>query len=598
MLTHTLLTYYQKELHYLRSCGKRFALAFPGLAKRLGMAQGDSEDPHVERIIESFALISARIHQRLDEDLPEMSQAILSVLAPNFMRTFPSACIVQFQPDRKISGLTTGCTIAAGQVLHSHLIHSEALTFRTINAITLLPISLDHADMQYDENGWCLTLRLAVWGKARLDHDRLRFWIQGPFAFANAIYALLCSQVRSVVLRTDQNVFTLPVEAIQGGDMDTREAMLGDNSRLQPAFGMLTDFFAFPQQFHFIDITLPPSLSTMETEMLEFCIRFQQTPAPEKLATLVSSDTFRLHCAAAVNLFAQRAEPITPYPSLTEYPVVPDIRRGSNVEVWSVDGVTALHKTPQGTVSQQIPPLYGINLDSMSTDSDEGLFWHYIQRSGVGEDGATSFRHSLAFCDRGRRVLSPIQDVLIPELTCTNGVLPTRMNNGQPDGDFDCTLPFAGMRIRALTRPTKPVPPSEDSARLWALISQFSLKHMSISGPEGATVLRKTLAIYNPGGMLRSSKLIALISDVRVSLLSLRLETDNPFSLSKGLQIVISFSDEAQKCDEYFLFCRVLEQFMALYAPVNSFTRVTTQIAGQEGTCLHWPVRSGITKWL
>lgn len=599
MLSKKLLDYYQKELHFLRKQGKRFAQTFPGLGRRLGMSSDETADPHVERIIESFAFLTSRIHQRLDEDLPEMTQALLSVLAPHFLRTFPSVCIVHFQPDEKASGLTAPYCIKAGTVLQSQTESEHSVMFRTVSDVTCLPVTLELARLQYDEEGWFLDLQFRGWSGAWVKEQNLSLWINGSLPFVNALYSLLCSQVRSVSLRAGEQWHILPDNSIQGAASKKCDLLRGNNIRLQLAYDLITDFYVFPQHFYFIEIKNTPSVDFSGEKTFSYHIRFQKTCDLENLSTLVNTDTFRLNCTSAVNLFTQRAEPITPSPSITEYPIVPDLRRGHRVEVWSVDTVNALRKNTEDTRPQRLPPLYGLGLDQRdNTNKQSDVSWHHIQRSQIRMDTTTALLHTIAFCDRGTRPLSPEYDVLIPELTCTNGSLPVMMKQGQPEGDFTCQLTLAGIRVSALTRPTPPVMPLNENSRLWALVSQLSLTHMSLSGPDGVRVLRKTLATFNIADSHRVTYLINLIDDVTVSAISLRQATYDPFSLTRGLQILIQFSEDALACEEYFLFCCILERFMALYAPVNSFTRVTTQITGRKETCRHWPIRSGRVEWL
>ncbi len=65
-----LLPHYERELALLRQSSVSFAERYPKIAGRLQLANDVSQDPHVERMIESFALLAARVHKRLDDDFP------------------------------------------------------------------------------------------------------------------------------------------------------------------------------------------------------------------------------------------------------------------------------------------------------------------------------------------------------------------------------------------------------------------------------------------------------------------------------------------------------------------------------------------------
>ncbi len=53
------LLYYERELTYLREMGAQFAEKYPKIAARLMLEESkESEDPHVERLLEAFAFLA------------------------------------------------------------------------------------------------------------------------------------------------------------------------------------------------------------------------------------------------------------------------------------------------------------------------------------------------------------------------------------------------------------------------------------------------------------------------------------------------------------------------------------------------------------
>ena len=75
-----LLTFYERELVFLRRMGAEFALRYPKIAARLELDEERVEDPHVERLIESFAYLTARVGLKIDDEFPEITEAFLNVL--------------------------------------------------------------------------------------------------------------------------------------------------------------------------------------------------------------------------------------------------------------------------------------------------------------------------------------------------------------------------------------------------------------------------------------------------------------------------------------------------------------------------------------
>src|SRR5690349_4986485 len=94
-----LLPYYERELTYLRELSGEFAQRYPKIARRLSLEGDQSEDPHVERMIEAFAFLTARIHRKLDDEFPEITEAFMQVLYPHYTQPFPSCTILQFETD-------------------------------------------------------------------------------------------------------------------------------------------------------------------------------------------------------------------------------------------------------------------------------------------------------------------------------------------------------------------------------------------------------------------------------------------------------------------------------------------------------------------
>ncbi|MDX1391260.1 MAG: type VI secretion system baseplate subunit TssF, partial [Rheinheimera sp.] len=85
-----LLKYYNRELTYIRRMGAEFAQQYPKIAGRLRLSEENVEDPHVSRLIEGFSLLTAQIRQKLDDSFPELTDALLGQLYPDYQAPIPS----------------------------------------------------------------------------------------------------------------------------------------------------------------------------------------------------------------------------------------------------------------------------------------------------------------------------------------------------------------------------------------------------------------------------------------------------------------------------------------------------------------------------
>ncbi|EIC0166019.1 type VI secretion system baseplate subunit TssF, partial [Salmonella enterica subsp. enterica serovar Kinondoni] len=200
-----LLSYYQKELNFLKQHGKIFASRYPKIARRLGIVEGETEDPHISRLIESFALLTSRIHQRLDDDMPELVNDLLAILAPQFIKPLPSICIVMVEPDPIHSGLTGKNTLATDTALFFRHSTPVPYQFQTVYPVTLLPIYLKDALLHYDRDAlnWYLKLSFQVWSGATINNDTIRIYLNGPDNAVNTIYTFLCSEIKSLILNQE-----------------------------------------------------------------------------------------------------------------------------------------------------------------------------------------------------------------------------------------------------------------------------------------------------------------------------------------------------------------------------------------------------------
>lgn len=599
-----LLSYYQKELTFLKQHGKAFASRFPKIARRLGMIEGESEDPHVERIIESFALLTSRIHQRLDDDMPELTEALLTAIAPQFLRAMPSTCIVSVEPNRQTSGITDKNTIAAGVSLFSRHIKDVVCQFQTVYPVVLLPLSVEKARLRFDEEdlNWHLHLSFQVWSGATVAGESLRLFLHGPSNAVNILYTLLCSEISQLSVHQGEAFYPLKSTAISPAGFKYEEGLIAQDPRVAPIHALLQDYFFFPQKFYFLDIRLPDTFHAAANSLFSFEVVFNRTHLNhhlEKLAKIIDTSFFRLNCTPAINLFAQRAEPITLTENTAEYPVIPDIRRQQQISVWAINHVFIQGNT-QGNEEQDraalpVQPLFGI--DHSRIEGDAGIYWQSFQRETMTAAGAG---HSvfIAFANRNSQPAAPKADMVTLSLTCTNQAIPNQMKNGHPDGDFDSDLPLAGLKISALNRPTRPISPPDKSAVRWRLISQLSLNHMLLSGSQGVQVLRETLMLYNFHDLPAITRIINMILHLDVQPITTRLVANDPQTLARGIAMTLTFTHEALNEPEYFLLCCFLDHFLGLYAPVNSFTRVTTLIENEEHTRRTWPVRAGKLSWI
>lgn len=612
-----LYPYFERELAYLRDMGRSFAEAYPKVAGRLQFTGDVSADPHVERLIESVALIAARIHHKIDDDFPEITETLLGLTLPHLVRPVPSRTIVQFELDPEQSSLDQAYRVPRGTLLQSPPMQSPpamrgfVCRFRTAYPVELWPVDIVSARCRTIEDtpfagrgaagGAVVTLELACRGDLTFEAlglDRLRLFIDDEPGTAHTLHELLLSRLGAVAVREDPDGLRpprrLPGAAIEAVGFTPEEAFLDYDARSFDAYRLLHEYFIFPDKFLLVDLAgLAPGLarcgSRAEISLVIDC------PADERLERLfrgVDADSFRLGCTPAVNLFRQSAEPIRLTHERTDYPLLPDLRRPWGNEIYSVDRVTLISRSGQ-LQRKPVPPLHGDHRRFEGGAAD--LLW--TSQRVTGADGGSEIL--MRFVDRDLGPATATDDVIGVEVTCSNRDLPTRLPVGNPTGDLVWPGGEAPVsRILCLRKPAPPIRPPIGPGAQWRLISHLALNHLSIS--RDAESLRGLLDLYNLADAERNPRLhdeiereIAGIVGVESRPALERVGPPNRSALCRGTAIDVTVDESHFVAGGAFLLGLVLERFFALYATANSFTRLTLRSRQRTEPIAEWPPRAG-----
>ena len=118
MADDSLLAYFNRELEALRGLAGEFAERHPKIAGRLRLTKDTVDDPHVGRLLEGVAFLGARVQHRLDDEFPELTDGLLSVLYPHYLAPMPSVAITRFAAD---PGMPGPAHLPAGQIGRAHV---------------------------------------------------------------------------------------------------------------------------------------------------------------------------------------------------------------------------------------------------------------------------------------------------------------------------------------------------------------------------------------------------------------------------------------------------------------------------------------------
>ena len=605
-----LLYHYERELTYLRRLGAEFGKKYPKVAARLQLEPGKCEDPHVERLLEGFAFLTARVQLRLEDDFSEVSEALLGVVNPNYVRPVPSMSIVQFELDPDQGKLGTGFPLPRGTLLHSRPIGGVPCKFRTCYDTTLWPLTVAEAQ-------WTTPDRLKPAVKSadavaairlqlrclpdvsfdKLELNTLRFYLNGEANLVSTLYEILGNNCVQVLVRdpstgTRRRPLALSASVLQPAGFGPDEMMLPVSRRSFAAYGLLQEYFTFPEKFMFFDLggfdQVRAAGFGTAAEVVILISQFERSERRQLLETSINPSTFGLGCSPVVNLFSQTSEPVSLTQEKHEYLIVPDARRRSTTEIFSVDEVQGTSQS--GGSLLRFEPLYSYR---HAHGAGQELFWNAVRRpSGWRLDAGSDVY--ISFADLEGRTRQPGVPAVTCRLTCFNADLPGRLPFGLDEGDFE--LPGGGpvRRITTLVKPTSVIQPPLGKPQLWRLVSMFALKYMALleSGTDG---LQELLRLFNAGDGVVGERQIQGIQNVKGSPCFSRVTTDHGIAFARGHRVEIDFDEEQFAGGGLFLFASVLERFLGLYASLNSFSQLVVRSQQRKLPLREWAPRAGWT---
>ena len=604
-----LLQYYERELTYLRRLGAEFGRRYPKVASGLLLEPTRSDDPNVERLLEGFAFLAARVHLKLDDEFPQITEALLDTVYPEYTRPVPSMSLVQFELDPEQGKLTTGYRIPRETLLHSRPVSGITCRFRTCYDTTLWPFEVTDAgwiaphqlDPPVRGTAAVAALRLVLRCPpditfAQLQLDTLRFYLNAEPNVAATLYELLCHNCTQIQLRQPgragaREPLALPPGVLRPVGFELDEGILPVPRRSFLGYRLLTEYFAFPEKFFFLDLAgLECVRSAGFGSVLEIAFlvaNFERSERRSLLEGAIARDTIRLGCTPIINLFPLTSEPVLLNQRRPEYQVVADARRRHAIGVYSVEEVVAV--TPRRDAPIRFEPLYSLRHGQSA--NGERHFWKAARRPrGWRMDEQSDV--FLSFVDGDAAVSTPELDAVTARLLCFNENLPTRLAIGDPQGDFE--LPGGGpvRRVVGLVNPTVPIEPQGGSPMLWKLVSLLSLNFVSLV-EEGPGALQELLRLHNVRGSAAGEKQIDALIGVHAAVTYARVGGDHGVAFARGHEIEIELDEEQFVGGGVYLFGSLLDRFLGLYTSLNSFTVLRLRTRQRREVLKGWPPRAG-----
>ena len=616
------LDLYNRELAHLRMMGAEFAKHFPKIAGRLGGLDEFQacQDPFVERLMEGFAFLAARVQLKLDAEFPRFTQSLIETICPHYLAPTPSMCIVQFKPEFDEKGLADGFPIPRGCSLHSMLGTSDQTRceYRTAHEVTLWPITLNQADYYTRELASLeipalpnvkagIRLRIQTTAGLRFSElklDSLNVHLMGAGEVPMKLYEQFLANAAAVVVQPAAKPVKwhkmIDASCIRRVGFDDKQNLLPYDARSFQGYRLLHEYFAFPERFMFIELTnLSDAIRECDENQVDVIILFRESEV--KLEGAISAENFGFFCSPAVNLFEKRLDRIPVSDRFFEFHVVPDRTRAQDFEVYKLTKVMGYGV--RSDLLQEFLPFY------LAKDVGDSSVSGYYVVSRVpipqAQDASSKSRRSRSYAG-SEAYISLVDSHAAPystdvkqlgiEALCTNRDLPLHMPVGIGASDFTMEKTAPCTSIRCVGSPTSPKPSHTEGEFAWRVINHLSLNYLSLndtSGGEGGSALRDILKLYGDTSDMQTRKQIEGLKSISSRPITRRITGSGSIAFARGLEVTVIFEEAAFEGTGAFLLGAVLEQFFAKYVSINSFTETVVRTI-ERGEIARWTMRNGL----
>ena len=608
-----LLPYYERELGLFRQYTREFSSRYPKAAGRLLIAGDTCEDPHVERLIQSVALLTARVAKRLDDAYPQFTHALLDTLYPHYLRPFPACSIVRIADDEAPGGgqLAQLAHVPRGTVLRSQPVQGVACKFTSVYDVTLAPLAISrlHFSAIIDAppglrlpDGASALLSIQFTSSSdnyHLDQPgfaNLRLFADGEPSVRAALLDALFLRGAGAYVALDEHSPWLAVDGTPlapAGYADD-DALIPISARSHPALRLLTEYFAFPEKFHFIDISWSRLAALLPKQCRQFTLHLplkgvRSDSHEARLLSGVSRDNLLLGCTPVVNLFAKSGVPIRLTHTEPDYALLADATHAFAYDIHSIEAVTVVRKDEAGERLSTFLPLYASLQGSQAEHGlEQGQYWLARRDETVA---AISPGHEMRLCliDPQFSPGSAACATVSTQLLCSNRDLPTQLHYGLPGGDLLAEDVPDGIPARFLRKPTPSMRFLADTH--WRLIAHLSLNYSGLT-QAGLGEFQKMLSLYDLPRSPTTQRLIQGIVTLEHGSTRAWMPTVPFPTLMPGIAIRLGIDEQAFVGSSIYIFAQVLQRYFALNSQLNCFSQLTllSQRSGEE--ILRCPERS------
>jgi type VI secretion system protein ImpG len=572
------LRYFDAEMRYLRDAAKEFAQTHPERAAMLDLDKPGTPDPYVERLLEGFAFSMGRLREKIDDDLPEFTEGLVSMLWPHYLRAIPSLSIVALFPHVPVMKMAE--TVPAGTEIYSRPIgpKNTVCRYRTTRDTQLTPLEVSKVVMATEPDGRSvLRVRLACstqadWSQVDLRH--LCFYLASDAVVSSALHLALTRHQAALYLRLPEQTDRIKLDGwFSPGGFADDDLLWPKGESAFTGYQLLLEYFTFREKFMFVHlnglekVTLPTGIPHLDIEVV-FNHQWQ-SDLP------VTDDALYLHCVPVINLFSLEADPLMINGLESEYLLRPRRLQDGHTEIYSVDAVTGSQRTLDAAY---VPFTSFRHQGGMQRRHAPERYYHTRVKRGV------TGLHDTWLILGGQQWEADRQftrETVSLNITGTNGQLPRKALQSTLLDRCEAVLQTP-LSVRNLCKPTLPAyPPAEDRFQ-WRVLSHLGSSYLNLMS--SAKVLRGTLELYNWHGDELNNRRLDAILEVRHH----QIQRFEKGFLLRGIDIEVTLDGNGFTGEgDIHLFGEMLNRFFALYADIHLFNQLTL-IVQPQGKCIRW----------
>ncbi|ATO20565.1 type VI secretion system baseplate subunit TssF [Acinetobacter sp. LoGeW2-3] len=582
-----LLPYYEKQLQEFSQQSREFTNKYPKIAKRLSLNQEQIDDPHIERLIQAFSLISARIDKKLNDSYETFTRSIFEVMFPQYLQPFPACSIVSFEDVNKIKQLSDEHLIPKHTSLKSKSVRGVQCEYRTVRNVALLPIALKSVNFKTHPSAHIhlnrnatLVLGFDIFNNQLrlLKQHKLPIYLDAISSFPLQILDQIFKSETQFSIKANHQEVEIP-NPFELLGFSEEESVLPVDQHTHHAYRLLLEYFCFPDKFSFLNLNLDflnqvePVTSNFELHV-HFKMNLNDQAAIRNYSELDLAN-FKMFTTPVINLFEKQAEPQKINHQRLEYPLISDAHHPEYYQVYAVSEMNLIReKSDKEQVAHQVLPFFAMS----HYRHDGAQFYYHLQ-----PETASTQKNDLKFTlvSRSLEPQNTSSDFISTQLLCCNHDLPYESYNKEQNA---LTLNDSQLARRGflLKRPSLPYSFKQSQKEQWRIISHLSLNNLSLMRGDAVTHLKELLELYNLPASKGNQLMIEAIQSIDFSL-SQKLLDHKPFPLFvRGVRAQVKIDSEVFRGSSLVVFAQLLNHIFNLKVQMNSYVEMIVIDAATE----------------